>query len=134
MGEQNTGLIKTIITLLGTLATYLWGGWTATLQTLVVLATFDYLSGVASAWVRKEVSSDIGRRGIAKKVGMFVVIAICNIIDQAVNSQPMLCAVATWWYIGNEAISVTENLGEIGVPIPERIKTALTALKTNKGG
>lgn len=66
---------KTVIAALGTAATYLWGGFDAVFLALVTLACLDYLTGWASAWVGGRLSSDAGRRGIARKVGMFVVVA-----------------------------------------------------------
>ena len=123
-------LLKTVITAVGTVATYLWGGWDAVLLALVVLASLDYVSGVVAAWHRRELDSRVGARGIARKVGMFVVVAVANIIDQTgVVGEPILRTVATWWYLGNEALSIVENLADIGVPIPARILSALASLK-----
>lgn len=123
-------LLKTLIAALGTAATYLWGGWDAVLLALVVLASLDYVSGVVAAWHRRELDSRVGARGIARKVGMFVVVAVANIIDQTgVVGEPILRTAATWWYLGNEALSIVENLADIGVPIPARILSALASLK-----
>lgn len=128
--DQHSTIIKTVIVTLGTIATYLWGGWDAVLLALVVLASLDYVSGVIAAWHRRELDSRVGARGIARKVGMFLVVAVCNIIDQTgALGEPVLRTVATWWYLGNEALSIVENLADIGVPIPERILSALVSLK-----
>src|SRR5690606_23563467 len=128
--DQHSTIVKTVIAAVGTVATYLWGGWDAVLLALVVLASLDYVSGVIAAWHRRELDSRIGARGIARKVGMFLVVAVCNIIDQTgALGEPVLRTVATWWYLGNEAISIVENLAQIGVPIPERILSALASLK-----
>ncbi len=100
------------------------------LVALVVFATIDYMTGVAAAWARRELSSEIGARGIVKKVGMFVIVVVCNVIDNTGGiGEPILRTVATWWYLGNEALSIIENLAEIGVPIPQRIMSALASLK-----
>src|SRR5690606_24826174 len=94
------------------------------------LASLDYVSGIVAAWNRRELDSRVGARGIARKVGMFVVVAVANIIDQTGGlGEPILRAAATWWYLGNEALSIIENLAEIGVPIPQRIMSALASLK-----
>ena len=120
---------------LGTAATYLWGGWDAVFLALIVLACMDYVTGWAAAWVHRRLSSDIGRRGIAKKVGMFIVVAMCHLIDQVGGlGEPVLRTVAIWWYIGNEALSVIENLGEVGVPIPDRLRQALAVLRDKYDG
>ena len=101
---------------------------------LVVFATIDYMTGVAAAWARRELSSEIGARGIVKKVGMFVIIAVCNVIDNTGGiGEPILRTAATWWYLGNEALSIVENLADVGVPVPERILSALATLKGEEG-
>ena len=126
---------KTVIAALGTAATYLWGGWDAVFTALVTLVCMDYVTGWAAAWVRGRLSSDAGRRGIAKKVGMFVVVAVCNILDQLGGlGEPILRTVAIWWYLANEALSIVENLGEVGVPIPGRLRQALAALRDRHDG
>ncbi len=128
--EEHSTLLKTAIAALGTAATYLWGGLDGVLMGLVVFATIDYVTGFVAAWRRRELDSEAGARGIVKKVGMFVVVAICHVIDQTgVIGEPILRTVATWWYLGNEALSIVENLADIGVPIPARILSALVSLK-----
>jgi len=130
-----TNIWKAFIAAVGTAATYLWGGWDAVFAALVVLACMDYVTGWAAAWVHGRLSSDIGRRGIARKVGMFVVVAVCNILDQLGGlGEPILRTVAIWWYIGNEALSIVENLGEVGVPIPDRLRQALAVLRDKQDG
>src|SRR5690606_8844429 len=130
--DQST--LKAVIAAIGTAATYLWGGRDAVLVALVTLACMDYLTGWAAAWVGRRLSAEVGRRGIAKKVGMFVVVAVCNIVDQIGGlGDPILRTVAIWWYIGNEALSIVENLGEVGVPIPERLRDALAVLRDREG-
>ena len=128
--DQHSTIVKTVIATLGTIATYLWGGWDAVLMGLVVLASLDYVSGVVAAWHRRELDSRVGARGIARKVGMFVVVAVANIIDRTGGlGEPILRTATIWWYLGNEALSIVENLADIGVPIPERILSALASLK-----
>ena len=132
---ERESVAKTVIAALGTAATYLWGGWDAVFAALVVLACMDYVTGWAAAWVHRRLSSEIGRRGIARKVGMFVVVAVCNILDQLGGlGEPILRTVAIWWYLANEALSIIENLGEVGVPIPDRLRQALTVLRDRHDG
>lgn len=127
---DDSSTIKVIVAAIGTAATYLWGGWDAVLVALVTLACMDYLTGWMAAWVGRRLSSDVGRRGIAKKVGMFAIIAVCNVIDQVGGlGEPILRTMAAWWYVGNEALSIIENLSEVGVPIPGRLKHALAVLR-----
>ena len=126
---------KAFIAAGGTAAIYLWGGWDVVFTALVVLACMDYVTGWVAAWVHGRLSSDIGRRGIAKKVGMFIVVAVCHILDQLGGlGEPILRTVAIWWYLANEALSVVENLGEVGVPIPDRLRQALAVLRDKYDG
>jgi len=132
---ERESLFKAATAALGTAATYLWGGFDAVFLALVTLACMDYVTGWAAAWVGGRLSSDVGRRGIAKKIGMFVVISVCHIMDQLGGlGEPLLRTVAIWWYLANEALSIVENLGEVGVPIPGRLRQALAVLRDRHDG
>jgi len=132
---ERESLFKATTAALGTAATYLWGGFDAVFLALVVLACMDYVTGWAAAWVHGKLSSDAGRRGIAKKVGMFVIVAVCNILDQLGGlGEPILRTVAIWWYLANESLSIIENLEEVGVPIPGRLRQALAILRDKHDG
>lgn len=126
--------IKTAIATLGGFAAYLWGAWDALIIALVVCAALDYITGVLKALCKKELSSEIGFKGLAKKVFMFAIVALANIIDcvipatnGAIRSAVML------FYIANEALSIMENAGEIGIPIPKILQSAITSLKKTSG-
>ena len=119
-----------VVTCVGTLATYLGGGWDAVLVALVVLACIDYATGVAAAAVRQELDSSVGARGIARKVGMFVVVAAATVLDNSGGvGEPIMRTIACWWYCANEGLSILENVGEIGVPIPEQLRAAIARLR-----
>jgi len=106
------------------------GGWDAVLVALVVLVVIDYVAGVMSAFVDKRLDSAIGVRGIAKKVGMFLLVALAAIIDQSAGlDAPILRTVTIWFLIANEGLSITENLAGLGVPIPPALLTALDRLR-----
>lgn len=121
---------RAAIALIGTVATYLWGGWDSVLTALIVLACIDYATGVAAAAVRQELDSSVGARGIARKVGMFVVVAAANVLDNSGGvGEPIMRTIACWWYCANEGLSILENVGEIGVPIPEQLRAAIARLR-----
>lgn len=128
--ENSQSIIKTVIAAIGTVATYLWGGWDTVISALVVMVVFDYITGVVASAVHGRLDSAVGRRGIARKVGIFILVAIANILDRTGGlGEPILRTVVAWFYIGSEAISITENLAEIGVPIPARMRDALARLR-----
>lgn len=110
---------------------FLFGGWSLPLQILVAVVTIDYFTGLGAAFVGKRLDSRIGSRGIVKKVGFFVLVSLAHLLDKGTGmSAPVLQTATIWYLVGNEGISIAENLGEIGVPIPESLKEALKRLKS----
>lgn len=120
--------IKRFLLLTGGAMTTILGGWDMLLKTLVGLVVVDYILGVTAAMINKEVNSNIGYRGIWKKVMLFVPVGICFSLDQILGTE-VLRNVSIWFYIGNEGISIVENLGKAGVPIPKFMREILTQLK-----
>jgi toxin secretion/phage lysis holin len=121
--------IKGAAAVAGALSSYVFGGWSAMLGVLLALAVVDYLSGFTAAALAGKLSSDIGYRGIAKKIGLFVVVAVAAQIDKALGNGHAIRDAATFWYAANEILSVIENLGRVGVPIPPVIVKAVSILK-----
>lgn len=109
---------------------FLFGGWSLPLKTLVAVVTIDYLTGLGAAFVGKRLDSSIGSKGIIKKVGFFVLVSLAHLLDKGTGmSAPVLQTATIWYLIGNEGVSITENLGEIGVPLPKALLEALNRLK-----
>lgn len=114
---------------LGTLGTYLFGMWDPILQALIVLVVIDYVTGVLSAYFAKELNSEIGFKGIAKKVCIFLMVALATILDASAGlGDPWLRTAVIMFFIANESISALENMGKMGVPLPEFLKAALEKL------
>src|SRR5690606_14925969 len=107
------------------------------LQILVAVVTIDYITGLGAAFVGKRLDSRVGSKGIVKKVGFFVLVALAHLLDKGTGMDaPVLQTAVIWYLIGNEGISITENLAEIGVPIPKNLLDTLARLKkedTNNG-
>jgi toxin secretion/phage lysis holin len=117
-----------------TLLQFLFGGWSAPLQILVAVVTIDYITGLGAAFVGKRLDSRIGSKGIVKKVGYFILVALAHLLDRGTGmAAPVLQTATIWFLIANEGISITENLGEIGVPIPRTLQEALRRLKDEEG-
>jgi toxin secretion/phage lysis holin len=105
------------------------GGFDGILYALVVFVVMDYLTGVLAAGVRKELSSEVGFKGIAKKVCIFVLVGIANIVDsQVIHDGAAIRTAVIFFYLANEGISVLENSAVIGLPIPEKLKEMLLQL------
>ncbi len=109
------------------------GGLDGILITLIVLVCADYITGVIAAALEHNLSSEVGLKGICKKVMIFLLVGIANLADSYLfqGATPMRDTVI-FFYIANEGISILENAGEIGLPIPKCLEKTLTALK-NEG-
>jgi len=134
---ENNGLIKSTLAAGATMLHFLFGGWSLPLQILVAVVTIDYITGLGAAFVGKRLDSRVGSKGIVKKVGFFVLVALAHLLDKGTGMDaPVLQTAVIWYLIGNEGISITENLAEIGVPIPKNLPDTLARLKkedTNNG-
>jgi len=98
------------------------------LRVLVLFVALDYVTGVAAALVEKKLNSEIGARGILKKILLFVIVAVAFQLDKA-TGQELFRSLAIWFYLANEALSILENCARAGVPIPAFLKTALEQLR-----
>src|SRR5690625_4021772 len=133
--DNHNGLVTVAGAAIGTVVTYLFGGWDTLLQALLMAAVLDYVAGVASAIKRGDINSRVGWWGLASKVGMFALVALCHIIDQTgIIGDPILRTFATWGYIINESVSFVENLGELGVYIPPKVANTIAVLRNSDDG
>lgn len=113
---------------------YFLGGWDGFLYALVTFVVIDYITGLMVAILDKKLSSDIGFRGIFKKVLIFVMVGIGHIFDaHLIGDGSALRTAVIFFYISNEGISILENSSRIGLPIPQKIKDILGQLHS-KGG
>jgi len=101
------------------------------LHALILFVVLDYITGVCVAIQKKKLSSQIGAKGITRKVAIFVVIALCHILDSYLSSSTdsPLEVVATVFYLSNEGISILENATQLGVPFPDKLANVLRSLK-----
>ena len=98
------------------------------LITIVALAILDYVTGVIKGIYQKRLSSEIGYKGLLKKIVMFIVIAVAFIIQQLISDVIPLREVVIMFYVCNEALSLLENAAEF-VPIPDKLKNTLLQLR-----
>ena len=112
---------------------WLLGGWDGFLYALVAFVVTDYLTGLMAAAVEKKLSSEVGFRGIFKKILIFMLVGIGSILDrQIIGDGSVLRTAVIFFYISNEGISIIENAGRIGLPIPQKLKDILEQLKTKE--
>lgn len=123
-------IIKAVFTAIGGYLGYLLGGHDSFLYALVAFVVIDYLTGIMLAIIRKELSSEIGFKGIFKKVMIFLMVAIGQTIDaHLIKNGATIRTAVIFFYISNEGISILENSANIGLPIPEKLKDILIQLK-----
>lgn len=108
---------------------YLLGGWDIALQCLVVAIALDYVSGIMKAFVAKTLSSKIGFQGILRKIGLLVIVMLAVLVDKVTGNTGAIRTLVIYYFVANEGLSILENLGQAGVPIPPAIKKALKALR-----
>lgn len=98
--------------------------------TLVAFAVVDYITGICVAIRNRKLSSDVGSHGIAKKISIFVLVLLSHIIDRfLLGDDDILSTVTTGFYIANEAMSIIENVGKVGLPLPPKLQDFLSLLK-----
>jgi toxin secretion/phage lysis holin len=118
-----------ILSALGYLLIYLLGGWDIALQCLVIAIALDYLSGLTRAFVTKTLSSRIGFQGIVKKTGLLIIVMVGTLVDRVTGNTGAVRTLIIYYFVANEGLSILENLGQAGIPIPPSIKKALKALR-----
>ena len=127
---EKGNVLKTIIAALGTGVTWLFGAWDTATLVLVAFISLDYLTGLLRAYINKEVSSSTGAKGIAKKAVIFIVLIVAVLLDRLINSGNWIFrTLVAYFYIANEGISLLENCAGLGLPIPEKLREALSQLK-----
>ncbi|GAA6491771.1 phage holin family protein [Lachnoclostridium sp. An181] len=121
--------IQLIFSAVGGWLGYFLGGCDGLLYALIAFVVIDYVTGVMCAIINRELSSAVGFKGIFRKVLIFLLVGIANIIDvQVIGTGAVLRTAVIFFYISNEGVSLLENAGHLGLPIPEKIKTVLEQL------
>lgn len=126
-----TLIVDTVAGTAGAVLGFLYGEPDGIFIALLVFMLLDYITGVIIAIVNKKLSSEIGFKGLAKKLLILVFVAVGHIIDTYIlgNSAAAMSAVILF-YLSNEGISIVENAAELGLPVPQKIKSILQQLRT----
>ena len=111
---------------------YLLGGLDAMLICLFTFMILDYVTGIIKAFKNKKLSSETGFYGILKKITILVVIMVAVQVDTALQLNDVMRYLAIGFYIANEGLSILENAGEIGIPLPEKLKESLESLRSDE--
>lgn len=112
------------------------GGCDGLLYALIAFVAVDYITGVMCAIADKNLSSEVGFKGICRKVLIFLLVGIANILDvQVIGTGSVLRTAVVFFYISNEGVSLLENAAHLGLPVPEKMKAVLEQLhdRSEKG-
>ena len=108
---------------------YFLGGCDGLLYALLAFVVADYITGVMCAIIDRKLSSEVGFKGIFRKVLIFILVGITNILDlQVIGTGSVLRTAIIFFYISNEGVSLLENAGHLGLPYPEKLKAILQQL------
>ena len=122
-------LCQLVFTVTGGWLGYFLGGCDGLLFTLLIFVIADYVTGIMCAIGDKKLSSEVGFRGICKKVMIFILVGIAQMIDVNVIARgSVLRSAVIFFYLSNEGVSVLENAGHLGLPIPEKLMEVLEQL------
>ncbi|WP_248930149.1 phage holin family protein [Paenibacillus hamazuiensis] len=113
---------------------YAFGRWNELLALFLIAIFIDYISGIgASIMERKGLSSDVGFKGLARKMFMVLIVVLAHRMDILLEVDWIMTG-AICFYLANELISITENYGRMGLPLPDTVKQIITVLKTKGEG
>ena len=123
--------LKKILTgFAGAISGFLWGALDGLFYALIALIFIDYISGVLVAIAQKKLSSEVGFKGTAKKVAILSLVAVGHLLDDAVlGGGAVVRNAVIFFYITNEGISILENAGNLGLPLPNKLKAVLKQLE-----
>ncbi len=121
--------IQTVFMAIGGWLGWYLGGCDGLLYALLGFVVMDYITGVMCAIADKKLSSEVGFKGLCRKVLIFILVGAANIIDvQIIGTGSVLRTAVIFFYISNEGLSLIENAGHLGLPIPEKLKAVLEQL------
>ena len=122
--------LQSILGVVGAYLGYFLGGFDGLLHALVIFVSIDYITGVMLAIVKKRLSSEVGAKGIFKKVMLFLLVGMGHMVDLHIIKEGSAIRTAVlFFYMSNEGLSILENVSLMGLPIPEKLKQILKKLR-----
>jgi toxin secretion/phage lysis holin len=126
-------ILQVILSAIGGFLGWFLGGLDGFMYALIAFVVIDYLTGIMVAIIEKNLSSAIGFRGIFRKVLIFVLVGVANLVDTHIIQ--IGCGMRTaviFFYLSNEGISILENSTKLGLPIPQKLKDILKQVRSKK--
>jgi toxin secretion/phage lysis holin len=126
---KNQLILMTASGTTGGIIAFLFGEWSDLLTLFIFVLALDYLSGLGGAIVSGQgLSSAVGMRGIIKKFAIIAIIVLGNLLDQ-VGGTDFIMVSFIWFFLANEILSIIENYGKMGLPLPDKLKQFITVLR-----
>jgi toxin secretion/phage lysis holin len=123
-----------VIAIAGGFFGWFLGGLDGFLYALIAFVVIDYLTGIMCAIVDKKLSSDVGFKGLFRKILIFVMVGVGHLIDtQVIGDGSVLRTAVIFFYLSNEGVSLLENAAHLGLPIPQKLKDVLAQLHHGEG-
>lgn len=124
--------IQTITAAICGIVGFLYGKADGLIYALLAFIILDYVTGLTVACINKNLSSEVGFKGIAKKVIILLLVAVGHILDVYILGGGAVCrSTVIGFYLANEGISILENAGNLGIPLPKKLVLVLTQLKND---
>ena len=123
-----------LVAIIGTIIHYFLGQWTPLLETLIIFMLFDYITGIMSAWINpyKKLDSRKGMNGLKRKGVILIMVMVGHFFDNAIGQNTMTRDIVALFYLGNEGLSILENVANCGVPVPNKLKEKLAQFADDK--
>ena len=126
-------VFNSTVAVVATFFTYLFGGWDVAIGILIVFMCLDYAAGVIVAYQNNLLNSEVGFKGLVKKFMILVILIVAVMLDRLMNTGTWVFrTLVCYFYIANEGISLLENVSNLGVKIPDKLKDALVQLNKDE--
>lgn len=126
-------IFNSTVAVVATFFTYLFGGWDVAIGILIVFMCLDYATGVIVAYQNNLLDSEVGFKGLVKKFMILVILIVAVMLDRLMNTGTWVFrTLVCYFYIANEGISLLENVSNLGVKIPDKLKDALVQLNKDE--
>lgn len=127
-------IFNSIIAGTGTFLAYIFGCWDEPIKILIIMMVIDYITGVMAGIIQNKLNSHIGFNGILRKSTILLVLIVAVLLDRLINQGTWVFrTVVAYFYIANEGVSILENAGKCGIPLPEKLLNILEQLKKGDG-
>lgn len=121
-------MFKSVMLSVGAAVGWFLGGWDGILKVMVMMTIVDFITGSIAATIKGEAKSKVGFIGIARKVFIFLLIGLASQLDYIFGSASAIREAVIFFYIANELLSIIENAGRMGVPLPPALTNAVAVL------